>query len=266
VDDDERPSTFGTGSEDYYNYSWSSSDIFLFPYCGQPRNDGPANRGFVVNQRWHILDPLPFKQRLAFYMELYSHERTPGVSYARIAYHYGRPGFMDDHVRITDRDVRPQQLPDNWQPAARMGARGSVFFQAEDLLTAEDNTRLEDGRLWAGGKLLSWSPKKSDDVLCFDLPVPESGKYAIHITAAMTPQSGTVAATLDGAKTGLGTQDGTIDLKTGFRVLSRTFSTPTMDLEKGKRQLVLRWSGAGGEAAPPQNATVGIDFIWLQRR
>ena len=31
TDDDTQPSLFGTGSEDYYNYSWSSSDIFTFP-------------------------------------------------------------------------------------------------------------------------------------------------------------------------------------------------------------------------------------------
>ena len=50
------PRIFGTGSEDYFNYAWSSPDIFLFPYCGQPRNDGPGNRGFVTNNRWHIID------------------------------------------------------------------------------------------------------------------------------------------------------------------------------------------------------------------
>ena len=78
VDDDTVPSTFGTGSEDYYNYAWSSPDIFMYPYCGQPRNDGPANRCFVTNYRWHVLDPLPFKDRIAFYMEYYPHEPTPG--------------------------------------------------------------------------------------------------------------------------------------------------------------------------------------------
>ena len=87
VDDDRVPSIFGTGSEDYFNYSWSSPDIFVFPYCGQPRNDGPGNRGFVTNYRWHVLDSIPFKNSVRFYMELNSHERTPGMSYARIGYH-----------------------------------------------------------------------------------------------------------------------------------------------------------------------------------
>src|SRR5699024_9573564 len=35
VDSEYFPSIFGTGSEDYYNYSWSSPDIFQFAYAGQ---------------------------------------------------------------------------------------------------------------------------------------------------------------------------------------------------------------------------------------
>ncbi|UCD29955.1 MAG: DUF2961 domain-containing protein, partial [Planctomycetota bacterium] len=131
VDDDIRPSTFGTGSEDYYNYSWSMSDIFYYPYCGQPRNDGPGNRGFVTNFRWHILDPLPFKQRIAFYMELYTHTETPGISYARIGYHYGIPGLTDDHVTVTREDLRHLELPEGWRPVPALGSKNSGFYQAE---------------------------------------------------------------------------------------------------------------------------------------
>ena len=66
VDEDTRPSIFGTGSEDYFNYSWSSPDIFAYPYCGQPRNDGPGNRGFVTNFRWHVLDCDAVQERHSF--------------------------------------------------------------------------------------------------------------------------------------------------------------------------------------------------------
>jgi len=263
VDDDVRPSTFGTGSEDYFNYSWSSPDIFLYPYCGQPRNDGPANRGFVVNHRWHVLDAIPFRQRLAFYMELFSHERTPGVSYARIAYHYGRPGLVDDHVGLTDEDVRPLRLPPDWRPAARMGARGSTFFQAEDVVLDEADTSLESDDLWAGGKLLAWSPKGAEEKLTFKLAAPESGKYVIRVTAARTPRSGRVAALLDGEPLPLATEDGTADLATDFRTLSRTFSTRPLDLTAGDHRLSLRYLDRPGQE---EKETIGIDFIWLQRR
>ena len=152
IDDDIVPSTFGTGSEDYYNYSWSVPDIFYFPYCGQPRNDGPGNRGFVTNFRWHILDPLPFTKNIRFYMELKSHERTPGLSYARIGYHYATPGVTDDHLAIMPEDVRPLQLPDGWQPAARRGASNSIFFAAEDIVDSRRQTSLSSPSTGRGEK------------------------------------------------------------------------------------------------------------------
>ena len=71
------PSFFGTGSEDYFNYSWSSARIFSYPYCGQPRNDGPGNRGYVSNYSWHISDDIPFTDKIAFYMELGTMELYP---------------------------------------------------------------------------------------------------------------------------------------------------------------------------------------------
>ena len=125
VDDDTEPSLFGTGSEDYFNYSWSAPDIFIYPYCGQPRNDGPGNRGFVTNYRWHILDPIPFTNDLRFYMELFSHERTPGMTYARIGYHYARPGLTDDFLPIKPADLREPQLPETWQARGANG-RGQL--------------------------------------------------------------------------------------------------------------------------------------------
>lgn len=85
VDKDTFPSFFGTGSEDYFNYSWSSARIFSFPYCGQPRNDGPGNRGYVSNFRWHISDDIPFKIIWHFLcslviMELFPGSHTAGLS------------------------------------------------------------------------------------------------------------------------------------------------------------------------------------------
>lgn len=260
VDDDKIPSTFGTGSEDYYNYAWSSPDIFVFPYCGQPRNDGPANRGFVTNNRWHILDALPFQRHLAFYMELYSHERTPGVSYARIGYHYARPGLRDDHVPLTDEDVRQLELPANWQPAARMGAAGSVFYQTEQiLLSSPARSEVITGNLWAGGKLFVWKPS-AKEVLKLGIHAPETRNYVIHITAALTPQAGRFYATVDDKPVGLGEQDKPIDLRVPYRTLLRDFASKRMELEKGDHTLTIH------DASEAAGADLGLDFVWLQKK
>ncbi len=262
VDDDTFPSIFGTGSEDYYNYSWSSPDIFFYPYCGQPRNDGPGNRGFVTNFRWHIFDRIPFAESIGFAMELNSHERTPGLSYARTSYYYARPGTIDDHEAIMPDDLRELRLPDGWQPAARFGARNSVFYAAEDVMADPKNTSLRDGPLWAGGRLLVWTPEKPGERKKLKITVGSAGKTQVHITAALTPRSGRVAAWLDGLPAGRAGKPETIDLNVPFRTLLRTFSLEPLDLAPGEYTLVIEFKAADAGIAVPE---IGLDFIWVQK-
>ena len=263
VDDDRAPSIFGTGSEDYFNYSWSSPDVFLFPYCGQPRNDGPGNRGFVTNYRWHVLDSIPFKNSVRFYMELCSHERTPGMSYARIGYHYARPGLTDDHQTLMPDDLRLPLLPENWQPAARMGAANAVFFAAEDIATDAEATHLTDGRLWAGGKLLIWTPTKDRGQKSFKIPVTLAGRQQIHVAFAMTARSGKIAFHLDGQPLLLENEADDVDLHCPYRTLLRSIALMPVELQAGDHTLTLEAKDTPDETA---NSEVGIDFIWVQRK
>jgi len=263
IDDDTVPSTFGTGSEDYYNYSWSSPDIFYFPFCGQPRNDGPGNRGFVTNFRWHILDPLPFKDNIRFFMEVYSHEQTPGLSYARIGYHYARPGLTDDHEAIMPEDLRHLELPEAWKPAARMGARNSVFYDAEKIMDSSFQTRFKKGRLWAGGEVLIWNPKNIAESKAFSFEIKEKREYRIHFAAALSPDSGKISIQVDGNSTPLANKKEVVDLYRPFRTLLRNFTLPLMELEPGKHALSLKFEGAVPEIKEPE---IGIDFIWIQKK
>jgi len=262
VDDDAFPSIFGTGSEDFYNYSWSSPDIFFFPYCGQPRNDGPGNRGFVTNFRWHILDPIPFDRSIRFSMELMSHERTRGLSYARTAYYYARPGTIDDAPAIMPEDLRELRLPESWQPAARFGARNSVFYSAEDVIADKKNTRLDEGRLWAGGRLLVWTPERPGDRKAMRFALDSPGRIQVHLTAALTPRSGSVAVRLEGLPAGETRKSMTIDLKRPFRTMLRNFDLEPVRLPEGEYTLVIEYLGADEAIPRPE---IGLDFLWVQR-
>ncbi len=263
IDEDAVPSTFGTGSEDYYNYSWSSPDIFYFPYCGQPRNDGPGNRGFVTNYRWHILDPLPFQKHIRFYMELKSHERTPGLSYARIGYHYARPGVTDDHLAISPEDVRHLRLPQGWQPAARRGARNSVFYAAEKIINSRRQTHLSQDPLWADGEILVWTPKNRGETKSFFFPVDEKGKKRIHIALALTPNSGQISFLLDEEKIIPTNKKDILNLYRPYRTLLRNFTLPAQELEAGRHILLLKYEGANPQIENPE---IGIDFLWIQKQ
>ena len=135
---------------------------------------------------------IPFQKHIRFYMELYSHERTPGLSYARIGYHYARPGLNDDHLAIMPEDLRHLELPERWKPANRMGARNSVFYEAEQIIRERIHTRMDQGRLWSGARLLTWYPRNPGEskvalVNIDDKSIRELGQWPWprHIIAEM---------------------------------------------------------------------------------
>jgi hypothetical protein len=214
----------------------------------------------VTNNRWHIIDSLPFQSRIAFYMELFSHYRTPGFTYARLGYHYARPGIIDDHLPITSEDVRHLELP-AWQPLAKMGAAGSEFYQAEDIVADKANTSFIEGNLWAGGKALLWKPAGKHESLVLNISVSEDGRYSVNIVTLRSPQSGSFSVRIDGEPVKYG--EGIVDLYVPYRTLSRNARGPRIELSKGTHKFELRYEGSTHDIAEP---VIGLDFVWVQRQ
>jgi len=258
IDDNLKAAFIGTGSEDYFNYAWSSSKIFAHSYCGQPRNDGPANRGFVSNYRWHILDNIVFEKGFDFYMELYSHRRVDHFSYARMVYLYGQPHGHDDHIPISNADVRELKMPKDWWPMAAGLASNSLFYQVENLVTNGSDVGLEKSYLWSAKQLAVWNPEKSGDELVLRIPVTETGSYMIAITVAKRPGSGQIEVELDGKMLKLNGME-VHDLSKQFRTVSRNLKSKALDLSEGIH--VLKIKSVGQLHLP-----VGLDFVWVKKR
>ena len=88
VDDDNFPSHFGTGTEDYYNCSWAPVVPFLTPYGGAPRADELSSHGFNAYMRTRNLDVIPFSEKFRFDIEMLSW--NPGtVDYHTLSWWYG---------------------------------------------------------------------------------------------------------------------------------------------------------------------------------
>ncbi|MDF7799035.1 DUF2961 domain-containing protein [Pontiellaceae bacterium B1224] len=86
VDGEDFPSIFGTGTEDYYAYSWGgrSTDFYEHPFHAQPYShkynklnrktaaDERNTQGFSVESRSRALDTMPFGSSLQLDMEVWS--------------------------------------------------------------------------------------------------------------------------------------------------------------------------------------------------
>jgi len=106
VDGEKFPSTFGTGSEDYFGYAWCSHKLFNKAYHNQTvsvNNNGCANPtpvksgGHISNNRWQISDNVPFHKSFEGAIEKYfTNERL--TRYSCVPYWYQSP-------------IRPPQKP-----------------------------------------------------------------------------------------------------------------------------------------------------------
>ncbi|HLK60753.1 MAG TPA: glycoside hydrolase family 172 protein [Chthonomonadaceae bacterium] len=111
VDGEAFPSHFGTGSEDYYGYSWGNTTLFQGPFSNQIRCDGPGNSGHTVVTRVRCLDAIPFTRSLRFDMEVW-HWADTNVAYAATTYWYALPGATSNRGPSPEEAERPiPQMP-----------------------------------------------------------------------------------------------------------------------------------------------------------
>ena len=197
-------------------------------------------------------------------MELFSHEPVPGFSYGRIVYLYGVPGLQDDHVLLTTNDVRHLKLPDTWTPVGRKGSQNAAFYQTETIIAGErGRTELQDGPLWAGGKLLVWKPSAAGEQLRLQVPIEEDGNYVFYYTVSKNPQGGLFAAKLQGG------QLFSANLYEPIHTMSKNYESKPVSLKKGICEVVIESQGTrhgGQETWTAAGGAIGLDFLWVQRR
>ncbi|MBN1908619.1 MAG: DUF2961 domain-containing protein [Pirellulales bacterium] len=257
VDDDgRRPSFFGTGSEDYFNYSWSMPNLFEYAYFAQPRCDGPLCRGFVANNRFHILDDIPFYKRLDFFMEMIHHNVVDGLSFARISYFYARPGLVTDQMPLFAEDLRTPKSPANWVPKPHPERQpGVVFLQTEDMEGAKP--WIESNPQWACGKAVAWKPKAEGDKLTLTFDAAKEGTYRMWLVVCRRANSGKFDVLVNGKRVRQ-----TIDAFAPYRVILWADSLGgNIKLQKGPNTLTFVSRGKDPKSS---GTVVTTDFIWFQ--
>ncbi len=95
IDGEKFPSTYGTGTEDYFGYAWALPWIFYRPYHSQPLNED--NRGHISNARWHVTDNYPFQTSFEGAIEKFYGNDFPTI-YAALPCWYQQAGELDSYA------------------------------------------------------------------------------------------------------------------------------------------------------------------------
>lgn len=131
VDNEDFPSIFGTGTEDYYAYSWGgkSTDFYEHPFHAQPRSfiynklnrkpktvKGKNTSGYSTETRTRALDVMPFSSALKLDMEVWSWTDCE-MGYGVGVYWYGDKQTTSNRVpnekEILNVPPLPKDFPNN---------------------------------------------------------------------------------------------------------------------------------------------------------
>lgn len=119
VDDEEFPSVFGTGTEDYFGYAWCvqyfkfthayhgislpTSELLAIaqalpiPFFWEWLSGLTPKKAAVSQYRWHFIDLIPFEKSFVFDMEIW-HQKETEIDVNATAYWYASPGSEDDSI------------------------------------------------------------------------------------------------------------------------------------------------------------------------
>ncbi|UCD73976.1 MAG: DUF2961 domain-containing protein [Phycisphaerales bacterium] len=247
VDGEKFPSTFGTGSEDYFGYAWCTPALFHRPYHNQTMTEN--NAGHQSVNRWQIIDNVPFHKSFDAYIEKYYPTNKPTL-YACTAYWYLSPDGVDHlgPVPVNERHgyyVRPPIVAGGYQVIGK--PRGTVRTQ--------DMRYYGEGK-WRNNDQLWWTDAKPADTLDLILPVQKEGRYRVRAALTRANDYGIVQLYLDDAEIG-----GPIDLYNPDVVPTGPLPLGVAELTAGDHKLTIKILGANDNAV--KSYMFGLDRIIL---
>ena len=249
VDGESFPSHFGTGTEDYYGYSYGDRGVFFQgPFQAEPRWEGNRNRGHVTNTRTRSLDTIPFTKSLKLDLEIWHWEATT-MAYAAASYWYARPGATCNRPPEANEAARP--IPPGPPP------EGIVEGESARILRKTGGvTEVQTEARWSGGQQLWWRDGKPGDRLEVALPVAKAGTYRLVMNNTRASDYGIFQFTLDGEKLGEA-----IDLYSKVNT-DKQVALGTRALKAGEHVFGAEIVGANPDAV--KRYMLGLDYLKLE--
>ena len=255
IDGETAPGIIGTGTEDYFSSGWYYiTGEYSAPYHGVTIKDDEHGR--INTYRWHIEDPIPFRNSFRFQIEHGGTNDVPGVEYSSVAFWYQthpHPPFPP--------------LPEQLMP---LSVISSPSIEAEALL---DRAQATSGRLriqqmtefngeWSGGAQLWWVEAKPGGRLSISLEAPQAGTYELIGFFTRAQDYGILRLHVNGQPAG--------DLMDGYGPNvepTGPISFGRVQLRKGENKLEIELLGKDARSAGYSDGyLVGIDGFLLAPR
>jgi len=207
VDGESFPSHLGTGTEDYYNYSFAPQPVHHTPFSGEPRLDQPMTQGHSANLRTRCLDGIPFQRSLQFDIELISWKPT-ALTYAATTFWYAAPG-ASSNVAPQPRDAALPipTLADAIAAATPKRRSGAVecetmpvLRKSGDFFVGEQDMEPFGGERWSNGRHLLGKTTRIGDRVDIEWLPSDTTPQHILLYATQAPDYGRLRFYVNGEK------------------------------------------------------------------
>jgi hypothetical protein len=197
VDGESFPSTFGTGSEDYFGYAWCGTALFQHAFHNQTLCEGPGNGNYTSVNRWHIADDIPFQKSFKGTIENYGNDKD----YSCVTYWYAGLDQEDSFkpVNVRDRTIHEPRKPFRIEGAIE-GETLKIVGKSDDMEAGVQDISgfgefSNDNQMWFRGKKVG----SSAEVV---FPPVTPGASTLTIFPVTAPDYGLAQLSVNGKKVG----------------------------------------------------------------
>ncbi|MDF2699623.1 MAG: hypothetical protein K0Q49_1179 [Haloplasmataceae bacterium] len=189
IDGEKFPSWFGTGTEDYFGYAWCDPSLFSRPFHSQPYNKGGVHaEGNRVNNRFQIIDNIPFQDSFEGYLEKYYSDEF--VKRATVSYWYLDKNGTDDYEvksleeRTNYYEYRPEVIALNEGESIYIESVGAGIVETQDMTTF--------GTKWSNNLHLWWRGATVGDELKLYINVETTQTFTLKANLTTAGDYGNV--------------------------------------------------------------------------
>jgi len=182
------------GSEDYFNDAWGFRERTSH-WFGQPRWQGYDAGDNGICYRWHILDPVYFRESLKVTIE---HKGNHANS--EDAWFVERPDFFSS-VAYWYQIGKPKPfgyLPPYQERCVPWHTQHLVKTFRQAKVSGEGKVNVQAVGFFGGRPSLQWQNTEVNATLALPFTVAEDGRYAVRLVAFTSPECGSYDIQLDG--------------------------------------------------------------------
>ncbi len=267
VDGEKFPSTFGTGTEDYFGYAWCSPEYFERAFHSQSMTS--LNMGYQTLNRWQIIDNVPFQESFDAYLEKYFPNSWP-TQYACVAYWYLSAEGTDTLSAVAFADRFGYETPfDLYQVPNAL--EGELFTITENTggntqaLTVDEN----NWHTYSLNQALFWPNIDkffTDNELTVEAEISETGYYQVNAQFIKTPMGGTYQVMVDDQE--IGKPVDLFQAPADTKVISRMevagklmVTLETLQLNAGKHTITFELVDKNEKIPEDESPEMVIDYI-----